>query len=224
MRAMEHSRRLPKNNAPKRPQHDRPSALRALWPGLLLLLALPAVAVEGGDELGAYREASSRFGALVAAAELKKTRQQLQTEEATLLISELSDEKRFLKSESYAVSELGNLVELCGMANKAVMSLALFDLKSHLDPKGNPQALTRQTIALMQQNAEAFGPQLRHLHPFLIRCLAKEVPPITEFMLSLKPEQFTGERRKGLEQVRTGMVELFVGALQSVSNPSYDER
>jgi hypothetical protein len=187
-------------------------------------MALPAVALEGGNELTSYREASSRFASLVAAAELRKTPQQLQSKEVTLLVAGLSDEKRFLKSDPYAVSELGYLVEVCGMANKAVMSLALFDLKTHLDPKGSPQAIARQTIDLMQKNAAAFGSQLGHLQPFLIRCTAKEVRPLTEFTLSLQPEQFTDVRRKGLDQVRAGMVELFLGVLQSVSNPDYDEK
>jgi hypothetical protein len=62
------------------------------------------------------------------------------------------------------------------------------------------------------------------LHPFFVRCTAKEVPPIAEFTVSLKPEQLTEERRKGLEQVRTGMVELFVGVLRSVNDTKYDER
>jgi hypothetical protein len=198
--------------------------IRALLSGALLLFSLSAVGVESGDDLTAYREASSKFAALVAGAELGKKQQQLQTKEVSLLISLLSDEKRFLRSQPYAVKDLGNLLELCGMANKAVMSLALFDLKAHVDPKGDPKTVAGQVVVLMQKNSETFWPQLRHLHPFLIKCMAKEVPPMTEFTVSLTPEQFTEVRRKGLEQARTGLVELFVGVLQSVGNPNYDER
>jgi hypothetical protein len=162
--------------------------------------------------------------ALVSAAELSHSRKPLQGKEVAFLVSELSDERRFLRSGAYAAGEIGRIVELCGMADQAMMSLALFDLKSHVDPKGNPQAVARQTIALMEANAQAFGTQLEHLHPFFVRCTAKEVPPIAEFTVSLKPEQLTEERRKGLEQVRTGMVELFVGVLRCVNDSKYDER
>ncbi|HEY2990416.1 MAG TPA: hypothetical protein VGL11_22060, partial [Candidatus Binatia bacterium] len=55
------------------------------------------------------------------------------------------------------------------------------------------------------------------LQPFLIRCLAAQMPLLTEFIYSLKPEEMTDIRRSGLQKTRTGMFGAFVGALQCLS-------
>lgn len=190
---------------------------------LLLFLSLPAAFAESNDNLAAYREAGSKFVSLVAEAERGAKAKQLQTEEVDQLVVVLSDEKRFLKAERYTAKELESLLELCGVSNKAVMSLALFTLKEHIDPKADPQIIAVQVATLMQKNSESFGRQLRHLQPFSIRCAAKQVSPMAEFVGSLTPAQFTDVRRKGLQQARTGLAQLFVGVIQSLANPNNDE-
>lgn len=189
----------------------------------LLFLSLPAAFANSNDNLAAYREAGSKFASLVAEAERGAKEKQLQTEEVDRLVAVLSDEKRFLKSEQYKVQELEGLLDLCDISNKAVMSLALFNLKEHIDPKADPQIIAAKVTALAQKNSESFSHQLRYLQPFSIRCAAKEVPPLAEFVGSLTPAQFTDVRRKGLQQARTGLAQLFVGVIHSLGNTNNDE-
>jgi hypothetical protein len=187
---------------------------------LFIVCATSAIAIAADSgSVAEYRNASSRFAALVAAAEATNNGAQLQTGEAQRLVSLLSDEKRFLKAEPYGVKDLGDLVDLCAMSNKAVTSLALFGLKTGVDR----HTLTNEIAALLEQNIRNFAGQLRQLQPFLIRCFGREVSPMTEFTLSLTPQQFTDVRRQGLEQVRNGIGNMFTGALQAVGDSKYDQ-
>lgn len=188
----------------------------------LLLFCATTIHAGGGDDMAVFRDTGARFASLVGKAEQAHEIQQLRSKEAQELISVLSDDKRFLKPGRYPVQDLGNLLDLCGMSNKAVMSLALYDVKGHIDSKADPQSITGNVVFLMQKNVVTFGHQLTYLHPFLVRCTAKQIAPMTDFVATLTRTQFTDERRKGLQQARTGLAELFVGVLQSVGDPRYD--
>lgn len=191
--------------------------------GLLLALSLSAASAQNSNDVAAYREAGSKFASIVAEAERGAGAKRLQTEEVDGLVAVLSDEKRFLKAERYSVSELNGLVDLCGVSNRAAMSLVFFALKKHIDPKADPQKIAIQLAALVQKNSESFSRHLSYLQPVSIRCVAKVVPPMTELVSSLTPAQFSDVRRAGLQQFRTGVAQLFVGTIQSLGNASNDE-
>jgi hypothetical protein len=191
--------------------------------GLLLALSLSSASAQNNNDLAAYREAGSKFASLVAEAERGSGAKRLQTEEVDRLVAVLSDEKRFLKAERYAAGELESLLDLCEVSTRAVMSLALFTLKDHIDPKADREIIAAQLAALLQKNSESFSRHLRYLQPFSIRCAEKQVPPMTEFVSSLTPAQFTDVRREGLRKFRTGLAQLFIGVIQSLGNTSNDE-
>lgn len=199
---------------------NRKNCFRAIW---LLFLSLSPAFAQSDNDLAAYREAGLKFALLVAEAERGTGPKGLQTAEVDLIVAVLSDEKRFLKIEQYTGKELESVLDLCGMSNRAIMSLALFSLKEHVDPKASPETITVQVAALMQKNLESFSRHLRYLQPFLIRCLAKQVPPMTEFVRSLPAAQFTDVRREGLQQFRNGLAQAFVSVAQSLGNPGSDE-
>jgi hypothetical protein len=89
----------------------------------------------------------------------------------------------------------------------------LFDLKAHVDPKWTPQEAIKKIVPIVTNNTLAFQEELTKLQPFLFRCLARQVPPITEFILALKPVELTAVRRQGLSQMRSGIVQTYAVAL-----------
>ncbi|MEW6371920.1 MAG: hypothetical protein AB1584_13360 [Pseudomonadota bacterium] len=206
--------------ANKEQQLNFQTYLRAVVP---LFLPFSLAFAQSDGDLAAHRDAGTEFALLVAQAEEANDDKGLQTEEVNQLVAILSDEKRLLKAEQYRAKELEGLFDLCGITHRAVMSLALFRMKEHVDPKAEPQVVVVQVAALIQKNVESFSRQLRHLQPFSIRCAARQVPPMTEFIASLAPAQFTEVRRQGLEQTRAGFAQMFVSVIQSLGDLRCDE-
>ena len=204
-----------------RPFDELSLKIRNLLAGIALIFPLAALAADGS--VADYRDASSKFASMVADAERAKNQDILRTEEGERLVAILGDEVRFLKPQAYRFEEMGGLLDLCRMSSMAAMSLLLFDSKARIDPQAGRQEATTQLISLMQQNTKAFEGQLRRLQPFSLHCLAKSIPAMTQFALSLKPEEFTEKRRKGLETFRAGLIEIFVGTLQGVGQEEFTE-
>lgn len=175
------------------------------------------------NDLAAYREAGSKLMSLVAEAERAPEKKGLESEEIDQLVALLSNEMRFLGTKPHSAKDLENLLELCDTANRTVMSLAMFALKGHVDPTASPQKIASQVAELMNKNVETFGRHLRYLQPFSIRCLARQVPAMTDFVTSLPPALFTDVRRKGLEKFRAGLAHVFVDVVASLGNPNCDE-
>jgi hypothetical protein len=188
---------------------------KAYWQCVLLLWSSPAFCAPSADDLAAHRDAGARLAALIAKAQDAKQLQQLKTPEVMSLVKTISDEERMLGTGTYSMAEIGTLMQICDVANKASMSLTLFDLRSHVDPKGTAQQIQAAMIPLMNSNTLAFQDELKEIQPFLFRCLAKEVAPMTAFTLSLKPSEFSPARRQGLLGARSGLMQVYVGALQA---------
>lgn len=189
---------------------------------MFLVLAVPGYAI-AADDLAAYRDAGNKMASLVAQAEKANNGKMLQTKEVDQLVAVLSDEKRFLKSAPYSKDQLKDLLQLCSVTNKALMSLALFHIKGSIDPKADRKVIVAQVSALMQKNTQSFSRHLQRLQPFMIRCTAKQVKPLSEFMASLPPEQLTPVRRKGLQRARVGFMQMFVGVVKNSGDKSLDK-
>jgi hypothetical protein len=182
---------------------------------VILLWSVTAQCAPGANELAAYKDAGARLGVLIASAQDARDRQQLKTPEVMSLVRTISDEERILGTGAYSMAELDTLMEICEVANKAVVSLALFDLKSQLDPKGTPEQTQAAAIPLMTRNIVAFQDELKEIQPFLFRCLARQIPPMTQFIASLKPAEFTDIRRQGLRGARSGLMKVYFGAIRA---------
>jgi len=170
----------------------------------------------------AYAAAGVKFQRLVAQASQDTDMPRLTNPQAAELISTLSD-IRLLSSKTYQMKDMGDLMDVCGQSNKAVMSYVMFDMKTIVNAKADPQQLAARLAPLMEKNVRTFQNELGQLQPFLFRCLAKEVPLLTEFVRLLKPEDFTNVRRAGLQEARNGMFNIYYGALQASSDLAYAE-
>jgi hypothetical protein len=189
--------------------------MNKLIPALILLWSATAQCAPGADEVAAYKAAGAKLAVLIASAQDAKDRHQLKTPEVMSLVSTLSDEERMLGTGAYPVAELDTLMEICNVANKTIVSLSFFDLNSQVDAKGTPEQTQAAIIPLMTRNVVEFQDELKEIQPFLFRCLAKQIPPLTEFIASLKPEEFTEVRRQGLLGARRGLMKVYVGAMQA---------
>jgi hypothetical protein len=185
---------------------------------LVTLIYATASAAPTNTKFSAYKEAGKSFSALVASAESGAKLRQLKNPAFMQLVDAISDD-RILGSTPYTASDLQTIMEICGVANKATTSLMLFDLKAHIDPNRAPQETNEKILLLVMNNTLAFQEELTKLQPFLFRCLARQIPPVTELIFSLKPVELTTVRRQGLAQMRSGIVQAYTIALGVATEP-----
>ena len=188
---------------------------------ILLLSGGNAIAAPSAADLQAFNDAGARLLALIKDAESARKADALRTPEAKNLIQRLSDESRMLNGLPYAATNLGTIIDICEVVNRASVSLMLFDAKEQIDPKANPEQTSAALVPLMQRNILQFQNELKELQPFLLRCLAKQIPAISEFIASLKPEEITEVRRNGLARMRFGVLQVFGGAFNAVNDEQY---
>lgn len=194
-------------------------AHRLTWMYITLLFSSTAMSALNSTDLSTYRNASTQLAVLIASAQNGMKAPQLKTAEVMKLVQTISDEERLLKADAYSVAEMGDLLDICAIANQASVSFLLFDLKANINPNASPQQVADSLIPLMKSNVLAFQDELKELQPFLLRCLAKEVSPMTKFLASLKPADYTEIRRQGLAKMRSGLVQVYAGALQTANDP-----
>jgi len=174
---------------------------------LLLLVTLLSVVAHAND-LADYLRASQEFQELVALAAKEGRVPRLMDRNAANLILVLSDSKRYLHETTYEVKDLRLLADVCGKATAAVMLYALFDLGNAIDRKADATRIALQVAQLMERNVERFQDELQHLQPFLLRCWAKQIPLLNDFIVSLPPAEFTDVRRAGIQGARQGAADV----------------
>lgn len=189
----------------------------------LLLCGNMAVAAPTAEALSEYRQAAKRFSVLIAEAEVGDKTVQLRSAEFSMLVAILSDERKILVEGPFSTEESETDIEICGLSNKAVMALMLFDLKAAITQSQDQQALITEFNALMARNILLFQDELMALQPFLFRCLAKQIRGLERFIVSLPPEQLTDVRRGGAVKMRRGILMTYFGILSAASDPAYKE-
>ncbi|PMS16899.1 hypothetical protein C0Z18_22445 [Trinickia dabaoshanensis] len=148
----------------------------------------------------------------------------LTDERGAALLKTLSDTHRFLDDVTFDDAQLPLLMDVCGKANRNVMSYVLFGLRDHVD-KSMPIATVQQAVlTLVQRNQVTYQDELSELQPFEVRCLARQTPLMARFMDKLKPEELTSIRRKGIEQTRQGLDNVVLGTLRLATDESLSMR
>lgn len=187
----------------------------------LILTSWQTVAQTRTPAQTAYLEAGTRMEQRIAQRSAMGDMPRIAEPETQALLDILSDRQRFLDSQTYAVSNLGELMEICGQANRVTMAYVLSGFKDRIDPKAAQEQIVREMIRTMEENTLSFQRELEELHPFLMRCLATQIQPMTEFMATLPPQELTPVRLAGLKQLRGGLLNSYIGHLQSAGNPAY---
>ncbi len=180
----------------------------------LLLLVTRLSVVAHANDLAGYLQASQEFEALFSQTAKEGRAPRLVDRNVADLIRVLSDSKRYLDETTYEVKDLLLLSDVCGKANAAVMSYGLFDHGNAIDRNADATRISLQVAQLMERNVVRFQDELQHLQPFLIRCLAKQIPLLGDFIVSLPPAELTDVRRGGVQGARQGAFGAFYGFLQ----------
>ena len=183
----------------------------------LLLAAFGGNAV--AQDVAGYKSASEEFQSLVTAAQSAHAMPRGIDPKVAPIIATLSDHHRFLESQQYEMKDLGTLMEICSGATQAMMSYALFDPGSQIGADKDSAKAAAHLAQLMDRNFITYQDELFQLYPFVVRCSARQIPLLTRFAQSLKPEEFTDVRRAGLEQARKGMQQTLTGMLMELGNP-----
>jgi hypothetical protein len=174
-------------------------------------------------EAESYFNASREFEAIVGRTSQSGNMPRIEDKEVAKLIAVLSDTERFLKSSNYSVKELDSLMGICGKSTSAMLSYVYFGLKSKVDSNTDPKTIPLLLAQLTEKNMVTFQNELEHLEPFSYRCMAKEIPLLSEFILALPPEKVDGTRRAGLQNFRNGIFSIFIDSLRTSHNPAYSK-
>ncbi len=164
-----------------------------------------------------YLRASQEFEHLVSQATPDTGMPRITNKKVLELLSTLSDSKRFLDSATYQIKDMSLLAAVCTKANAFLTMYLLFDISNGVDPRADQKQVTLQVQTTMEQNFSTFQDELERLQPFSLRCGAKQIALVHEFVLSLKPEEFTDVRRGGLRKFRDGMFGMYHGVLQNIN-------
>lgn len=190
----------------------------------LAFCSAAALSAPSADDVLAHQQATADFTALIETAQQSGQAAALQTPEAMRLVNVISDDARMLKTGTYAPAELGPLLDVCGRANRSTMMLALFDPHAVAQPNTahpKPAQLQAQMTERMNRNTLLFQDQLKALQPFLVRCMAKVIPPMTEFTQALPAADMTETRSQGLARTRSGLLQVYAGTLLLANDTAY---
>jgi hypothetical protein len=195
---------------------------RTVFIGLLGCAGLlPAHANEFTD----YDQVSQRFSKLMAESASKKGMPRMSDPATAKLVAGMADHRRFLEARPFSVQDIGELMEMCETANRAGMAYMLAGLEKRLDKSvKDPAKVSQITFELASRNAVTYQDEITPLLAFHYRCLAKELPLLTTFAASLKPAQFTPDRKNGLARARRGVFTSFVGIARSSAETSLSLR
>lgn len=169
-----------------------------------------------------YIDNANRFDQLTKQTILIGKMPRLTDEPAARLIQSLSDSPRYLGTTKYTSENLGELMTLCARSNRIVMSYLMFDVNVRSERSSAPgsgSATGAQVKRLISRNAHQFHHELRYLHPFLLNCIARQIPLMNQYTENLQPEQLTNMRRAGLTRARQSLHKSYFGFLQILEAP-----
>jgi hypothetical protein len=170
-----------------------------------------------------YLDALSKFKALINSDPAKVVMPRVDQVPPAPQWTILGDYEKYLDAWAFELTDLTLLLGLCSQTHSIAVGYLLHDAKSTVDPLSPLQVQQEKTIALMNANAITFQKEFGVLQPFVVRCLATQIPLLTQFVNSLPPEQFTSIRRDGLKQMTLGATTLVIGAITSLAEPQMSD-
>ncbi|WP_150119103.1 hypothetical protein [Massilia sp. NR 4-1] len=190
----------------------------------LLLTLLGASYLASAGELEEYARAANRLATLSQVAQQEgKTPPRITEGEGKELIALLSNRQRFLDSRSVAPGELNELSLLCGEMTKAMMNYMMFDLQRIDRSNKDPAALSAAVAAAARENIQRYQDEIALLMPMPVLCMGKQLPLLEQFLTTLKPEEITETRQRGIAMTQNGLLNSMLGALTGIGDPSVRE-
>ncbi len=166
-----------------------------------------------------YVAASDQFNQLLSGSGGAPKMPRLTDKKGGKLIAIMSDTKRFVHSQKFTQKDMSYLLDMCDRANNVVMAYVLFDGRRNVKPGSKREDVTKQVVKNMNENVLAYQSEIELLMPFLLHCVASEIPLLTAFVEKLKPEELTNIRRDGLNKMRRGLFRTYSGFIEMIGNP-----
>lgn len=187
--------------------------------GLFLSLAGGAGAASAvSDDTTAYLAAGQKFSQAVSDLAGQHRLPRAADPEYAELLATLSNHRRFLTSQQFAVADLGDVVEICSTALRANMAYVFFDLNTVVDKTmTDPAKITAAVMQVANRNAVTYQEEVTAILSFTQRCAATQIPLLVKFVETLKPEDLTPIRRDGLKQVRSALFGTFANVARTAS-------
>jgi hypothetical protein len=136
------------------------------------------------------------------------------------VLRRLSDGKAVLGSGTYGPADLGPLTAICGKVNEVTVKYTMHGIEELKPLAGGDRARLAEAVRQLEtKNAREYEDEIVPLLAFSLRCMDKELPALTAFTASLKPDELTAVRIAGIEQFRSGAISLVVGAVQMLIDP-----
>lgn len=133
------------------------------------------------------------------------------------MIDILSDQNNYFSSRGYTQDDLNLLMEMSNSLNSIIMSYSLYGLKQKIEGV-DPSKSAQIALDVMNENSVLFQDEIFKLLAFNFQCMAKQVPLVSKFVQSLKPEELTDIRINGLREFRLSIYEAYLGALGNINN------
>ncbi len=181
---------------------------------LFLVLLAPAVASAASSERDAFVAAGETFKALAAEASGRGDVPRLSDPKTRETLAILANMSQTYGTPAFPVGDLETAMATCQIANQAMNAYRQFGFKTfveeklakgELSAKSDRKAIDAVVQELMSKNAIRFQNELYPLLNFNERCLAAEMPLLTEFFEKLPPEQRTEIRIEGLRKMRASI-------------------
>lgn len=190
---------------------------------VLVVMGATARVAIGSADVALYRQTSERLLALIDSAQADGDPSLVRTKEVLALVESVSSNSAVLRSGASGESEFEMLTEICGLANRMSMSLLLFGAKAHINPVATQEQMQAELLSLMNRNTIVFEDHLKDLQPFLLRCLARQLSALSQFVAKLRSDEITDVRKQGLARMRSGMTQLLLGVVAAANDSRYSE-
>lgn len=181
-------------------------------------LFLAAGAAGAATPFPDYTAAVQQFEALSAKTADEHRMPRLSDPGAREILGTLADHTRFLDAYNFGSADLSQLMNMCNQANKVVVSYMLFDLASHVDKTmTDPQKVAPIVMQLGSRNMIEYQSEMTPVMAFNQRCMARQIPLTVDFVRTLRPEDLTEIRLQGLQQLRNGLLNTYLGMAHGIS-------
>lgn len=185
---------------------------RFLFAVMACLVVLSPVLAASPPGLERYRQARSAFDALVKSSEAKAQMPRLSDPVARPLLQALSDVDGILGRAEYDKDDLAELAEVCD-SNTAMTAYMIFGVNKEITPNTMADDVTRVVTETAEKNMYLYQDELFPLMAFNIHCVARSIPPLTDFIVSLPESQMTPSRQHSLVRSRLNALSVYMGAM-----------
>jgi hypothetical protein len=185
---------------------------------LLAALCCTATGPAGARDFSPYLQASQKLQALPEPPRLKEA-------QGAALLAVLGDSARFLDGATFTQADMEPLMLVCGTSNKVGVTYMLHGLKQAVAgiDKQDMAAITRAVQATAVRNVLQYQDEVALVLPFTLRCLARQLPLIEEFLGALPPADLNDVRRGGARQMQQGVLTSYAGYFQTLSEKGISE-